>query len=54
MRIFADRDIAFGRACSEPVAGVVQGIDTRGSLLIDVASRTVAVRTGSLVLKEER
>ena len=49
---FAARDIAAGRRCVEPIAGVVQGIDKRGGLLVDVGSRTVAVRTGSLVLKE--
>ena len=54
IRTFAARDVAIGRACTEPAVGVVQGIDARGSLLIEVASRTVAVRTGSLVIKEER
>jgi BirA family biotin operon repressor/biotin-[acetyl-CoA-carboxylase] ligase len=51
---FASRDIAHGRHCREPVSGVVRGIDTRGSLLVDVGSRTIAVRTGSLVLTEAR
>ena len=54
MRAFAARDLAAGRACSEPIAGVVRGIDSRGSLLVDVGSHTVAVRTGSLVLTEAR
>jgi BirA family biotin operon repressor/biotin-[acetyl-CoA-carboxylase] ligase len=51
---FASRDIARGRSCLAPVSGVVRGIDTRGSLLVDVGSETVAVRTGSLVLTEAR
>jgi BirA family biotin operon repressor/biotin-[acetyl-CoA-carboxylase] ligase len=53
-RDFASRDLAVGRVCVEPVAGVVRGIDPRGALLVDVSSRTIAVRTGSLVLEEER
>jgi BirA family biotin operon repressor/biotin-[acetyl-CoA-carboxylase] ligase len=52
LRAFADRDLARDRLCLEPVSGVVHGIDERGSLLVDVGSHTVAVRTGSLVLKE--
>ena len=51
---FASRDLARGRRCREPVSGVVRGIDARGSLLVDVGSETVAVRTGSLVLTEAR
>ena len=54
LRAFAARDVASGRACSEPIGGVVRGIDSRGSLLVDVGSDTVAVRTGSLVLTEAR
>jgi BirA family transcriptional regulator, biotin operon repressor / biotin---[acetyl-CoA-carboxylase] ligase len=53
---FAARDFAAGRACIQPVAGVVQGIDPTGGLLIDVSSREpqqlVVVRAGSLVLAE--
>jgi BirA family transcriptional regulator, biotin operon repressor / biotin---[acetyl-CoA-carboxylase] ligase len=49
---FAARDLAAGRACSAPVAGIVRGIDSDGALLVDASSRTVAVRTGSLVLEE--
>jgi BirA family transcriptional regulator, biotin operon repressor / biotin---[acetyl-CoA-carboxylase] ligase len=56
---FAARDLAAGRDCVEPVAGCVRGIDDSGALLVDVASpdgqvRMVAVRSGSLVLTEER
>jgi BirA family transcriptional regulator, biotin operon repressor / biotin---[acetyl-CoA-carboxylase] ligase len=49
---FAARDLAVGRACSAPVGGIVRGIDADGALLVDTSSRTVAVRTGSLVLEE--
>lgn len=54
MREFAARDLAAGRVCSEPIGGVVRGIDSRGSLLVDIGSHTVAVRTGSLVFTEAR
>lgn len=36
----------------EPVSGRVKGINQSGELLVDVASNVVAVRAGSLVLKE--
>jgi BirA family biotin operon repressor/biotin-[acetyl-CoA-carboxylase] ligase len=49
---YSARDLAAGRPCIEPVEGMVSGIDSRGSLLVAVGSDTVAVRTGSLVLKE--
>jgi len=49
---FAERDLAIGKRCREPVDGVVRGIDRRGSLLVDIGSDTLAVRTGSLVLTE--
>jgi BirA family transcriptional regulator, biotin operon repressor / biotin---[acetyl-CoA-carboxylase] ligase len=45
-------DLARGRECTEPMAGRVRGIDATGSLLIDDGRSTIAVRTGSLVLKE--
>ena len=59
---FAGRDLAVGRRCREPAAGVVQGIDASGALLVAIASgdaspggpRVVAVRAGSLILEEER
>lgn len=63
---FADRDRARGRRCVEPIAGVVQGIDASGALLVDVGSRATpahvspsasgsitAVRVGSLSLEED-
>jgi BirA family biotin operon repressor/biotin-[acetyl-CoA-carboxylase] ligase len=51
---FAARDLALGQRCREPADGVVRGIDRRGSLLVDIGSDTLAVRTGSLVLTEEQ
>lgn len=51
---FAARDLAAGRTCIEPVAGTVRGIDQSGALLVDVGSSIQAIRTGSLVLKEEQ
>jgi BirA family biotin operon repressor/biotin-[acetyl-CoA-carboxylase] ligase len=51
---FGRRDVARGRACTQPVEGIVQGIDPRGGLVVDVGGNTVAVRSGSLVLKEEQ
>ncbi|HVX39056.1 MAG TPA: biotin--[acetyl-CoA-carboxylase] ligase [Gemmatimonadaceae bacterium] len=50
---FAARDFAAGRACVEPVEGRVHGIDDGGQLLVEVASKMVACRAGSLVLREE-
>jgi BirA family biotin operon repressor/biotin-[acetyl-CoA-carboxylase] ligase len=46
------RDWARGRRCTEPVAGIVAGIDASGALLIDAASGRTAVRSGSLVLAD--
>ena len=54
LAIFAARDRAAGLGCVEPVEGIVRGIDSGGALLVEVASGVVAVRAGSLVLKEER
>ena len=50
---YAARDIARSRRCTEPVPGVVQGIDAHGSLLVITATGDVAYRSGSLVLEEE-
>jgi BirA family transcriptional regulator, biotin operon repressor / biotin---[acetyl-CoA-carboxylase] ligase len=55
---FADRDLAAGHRCVEPTAGVVQGLDPTGALLVDVSSRgskqIIVVRAGSLVLEEDQ
>ena len=53
LKEFAARDLARGRECVEPTRGVVTGIDETGALLIAADGQTVAVRAGSLVLKEE-
>ena len=50
---FAARDFAVGRACVEPTAGRVRGIDAGGALLVEIASGVTAFRAGSLVLREE-
>jgi BirA family biotin operon repressor/biotin-[acetyl-CoA-carboxylase] ligase len=46
------RDLARGRTCREPAAGVVQGIDERGSLMVATSQGVVACRSGSLVFEE--
>jgi BirA family biotin operon repressor/biotin-[acetyl-CoA-carboxylase] ligase len=53
---FHTRDVAKGRACVAPAAGVVRGIDSSGALVVAIGSgdsETVAMRSGSLVFKEE-
>jgi len=50
--MFAARDMAAGRRCREPVAGVVRGIDASGALVVDVGSQVAIIRAGSLVLEE--
>lgn len=47
---FAGRDIAAGRACREPVAGLVAGVAADGALLIDTAAGQKRVVEGSLIL----
>jgi BirA family biotin operon repressor/biotin-[acetyl-CoA-carboxylase] ligase len=55
---FAARDLATGRRCTEPVAGIVRGISPSGALRVEVAlsggngSKVTEVRAGSLVLDE--
>ena len=53
LRALDDRHMANGRACIQPVAGRVVGIDSTGALRIETAVSIVAVRNGSLVLKED-
>jgi BirA family biotin operon repressor/biotin-[acetyl-CoA-carboxylase] ligase len=50
---FAARDAVAGRRCREPVAGLIQGIDPSGALVVDVGSEIAIIRAGSLVLEEE-
>jgi hypothetical protein len=47
---FAGRDLALGRACTEPASGVVAGIRADGALLVDTEVGRVARHAGSLVL----
>jgi BirA family biotin operon repressor/biotin-[acetyl-CoA-carboxylase] ligase len=54
IRAFEARDFARGRECVQPAVGIVRGIDPRGALLVDTGSDIAAVRSGSLVLKEEQ
>jgi len=49
---FAERDVARGRRCREPEAGVVKGIDARGGLIVAGANGESVHRSGSLVLEE--
>ncbi|HEX6251876.1 MAG TPA: biotin--[acetyl-CoA-carboxylase] ligase [Gemmatimonadaceae bacterium] len=50
---FAARDIAWGREISEPLAGVVAGIDESGALLVESAGTVHHIRSGSLVFAVE-
>jgi BirA family biotin operon repressor/biotin-[acetyl-CoA-carboxylase] ligase len=49
---YATRDLAAGRACIEPVRGIVRGIDARGRLLVERRGDVVAVGSGSLRLAD--
>jgi BirA family biotin operon repressor/biotin-[acetyl-CoA-carboxylase] ligase len=58
LRAFAERDLAVGRSCVEPMVGTVRGIDASGALLVAPSSggalaEACVVRAGSLVLTEE-
>jgi hypothetical protein len=50
---FNARDLARGRACSEPALGRVAGITPRGELLVALADSVAPFRSGSLVLEGE-
>ena len=50
---YAARDLARGRRCDAPLAGVVQGIAEDGALRIATADGERRVRDGSLVLRED-
>jgi BirA family biotin operon repressor/biotin-[acetyl-CoA-carboxylase] ligase len=52
LREFAHRDLARGRRCVEPSAGVVCGITPSGELVIDEPRGVRHYRAGSLVLEE--
>jgi BirA family biotin operon repressor/biotin-[acetyl-CoA-carboxylase] ligase len=47
------RHLANGRVCIQPASGRVVAIDATGALTIDTGVSTLAVRNGSLVLKED-
>jgi hypothetical protein len=49
---YAERDLARGRPCVHPAAGVVQGIDAHGSLVVRTPAGDVTCRAGSLVFEE--
>lgn len=49
---YAERDVARGRRCVEPVEGRVEGITPAGELLVDTASGLARIRAGSLVFAE--
>lgn len=44
------RDIARGRACSQPASGTVRGISSSGELIVALADSVARFRSGSLVL----
>ena len=49
---FARRDLAAGRRCVSPAAGIVRGISVAGELVVETAEGTQSVRAGSLVLED--
>jgi BirA family transcriptional regulator, biotin operon repressor / biotin---[acetyl-CoA-carboxylase] ligase len=48
---FNARDLARGKACTEPARGWVAGINSAGELLVTIADSVASFRTGSLVLE---
>lgn len=46
------RDLARGRACSQPARGTVRGINASGELLVAIADSVATFRAGSLVLDQ--
>jgi BirA family transcriptional regulator, biotin operon repressor / biotin---[acetyl-CoA-carboxylase] ligase len=47
------RDVARGRACVEPIAGVVAGVSPAGELLVRTESGVARARSGSLIFAED-
>lgn len=47
---YARRDLALGRACTEPTNGLVVGIRSDGALLVDTPAGQLACHAGSLAL----
>lgn len=52
MEEFAARDLARGRACTQPALGRVAGISESGELLVALADTVARFRTGSLVFQD--
>jgi BirA family biotin operon repressor/biotin-[acetyl-CoA-carboxylase] ligase len=50
---FAARDAVAGRRCTEPVSGLIRGIDASGGLAVEIGSEIAVIRAGSLVLENE-
>ncbi len=50
---WASLDGAAGRRCRSPLAGVVRGLASDGSLIVERDGQTALARAGSLVLEEE-
>lgn len=50
---FANRDMASGRRCAQPVPGIARGINAHGALLVERSGSTAVVREGSLVLESK-
>jgi BirA family biotin operon repressor/biotin-[acetyl-CoA-carboxylase] ligase len=48
---FNARDLARGKACTEPALGWVAGINAEGELLVTMADSVASFRSGSLVLE---
>ena len=48
---FNARDLARGKACTEPARGRVAGINSEGELLVTLADSVASFRSGSLVLE---
>lgn len=51
LKEFAARDLAAGRRCSSPLAGIVRGVSASGELVVETAEGRRSVRAGSLVLE---
>jgi BirA family biotin operon repressor/biotin-[acetyl-CoA-carboxylase] ligase len=51
MEEFNARDLARGKACTEPARGRVAGINSDGELLVTLADSVASFRSGSLVLE---
>jgi hypothetical protein len=54
LEAFDERDFARGRRILEPAAGMVQGIDASGALVVLTTAGLVKLQAGSLVLSGEQ